>query len=480
MIEAFAEAGQPLFVAFYRRRLPRFLKAKELIDSGRLGEVTMLTYRYAKHGRQGLDPERLPWRLVAEHAGGGLLLTWAPTPWTSSTSSSGRSRRFKATAANLASPCDMEDTVAMHCRFACGGMGVCSWNFAAAADEDMIEISGTEGKITLSVFGNEPVRLETAAGVEQFDLPNPPHIQQPLIQSIVDQLHGQGECPSTGVTAARTSRVMDEVLAGYYGGREDAFWARPDGDYMIVPRSGQVFISKAADGILGPYRSMGPSVFPKGIPNLEDPVVFYSGGFYQIVVNSWSTRKAYHLVSQDGKSNWVNRGLAYDPTKDFCRYTDGTVNHWHKMERPGVLLENGHVTAMTFAVLDTPKEKQLGNDGHGSKIIVVPFDGAAWIEISRGLPAHPRSPRRNEQDDEESHAAASCHRTAEAAGRERGESLRARVSRQSDRFSNSSVFSIFPRNRPIVGTEFLAASGGGLVTGILTAAVLHRGFGTPS
>ena len=153
----------------------------------------------------------------------------------------------------------------------------------------MIEIGGTEGKIMLSVFGNEPVRLETAAGVEQFDLPNPPHIQQPLIQSIVDELHGHGRCPSTGVTAVRTSRVMDEVLAGYYGGREDAFWARPDGDYMIVPRSGQVFISKAADGILGPYRSMGPSVFPKGIPNLEDPVVFYSGGFYQIVVNSWST-----------------------------------------------------------------------------------------------------------------------------------------------------------------------------------------------
>jgi hypothetical protein len=152
---------------------------------------------------------------------------------------------------------------------------------------------------------------------------------------------------------------------------------RPDGDYMIVPRSGQVFISKAADGVLGPYKSMGPSVFPKGIPALEDPAIFYSGGLYHIIVNSWSTRKAYHLTSKDGKSNWINRGLAYVPTTDFCRYTDGTVNHWHKLERPGVLLENGHVTALTFAVLDTPKEKQRGNDGHGSKIIVVPFDGAA-------------------------------------------------------------------------------------------------------
>jgi len=152
---------------------------------------------------------------------------------------------------------------------------------------------------------------------------------------------------------------------------------RPDGDYMIVPRSGQVFISKAADGILGPYKSVGPSAFPKGIPNLEDPCIFYSGDLYHIIVNSWSERKAYHLTSRDGKNDWVNRGIAYDPTKAFIRYTDGTVNRWHKLERPGVLMENGHVTAMTFAVLDTPKDNQTGNNGHGSKIIVVPFDGAA-------------------------------------------------------------------------------------------------------
>lgn len=139
---------------------------------------------------------------------------------------------------------------------------------------------------------------------------------------------------------------------------------------------GACFHQQSADGILGPYQDLGPS-FPRGIPNLEDPCIWYAGGFYHILVNSWSTRKAYHLTSKDGKADWVNRGLAYDPTKDFLRYTDGTVNHWHKLERPGVLLENGHVTAVTLAVLDIPKEQQKGNDAHGSKIIVIPFDGAA-------------------------------------------------------------------------------------------------------
>jgi hypothetical protein len=28
--------------------------------------------------------------------------------------------------------------------------------------------------------------------------------------------------------------------------------------------------------------------------------------------------------------------------------------------------------------MDTPKESQKGNNGHGSKVVVLPFDGAAF------------------------------------------------------------------------------------------------------
>jgi len=168
---------------------------------------------------------------------------------------------------------------------------------------------------------------------------------------------------------------------------------RPDGDYMIVPRSGAILISK--DGILGPYTVQGASIYPKvaGLPlrDLEDPVVWYGGGLYHIVVNGWSDRKAYHITSVDGINNWTFRGLAYDPTKDFARYTDGTVNHWNKLERPGVVLENGHVVAVTLAVLDVPKDEEKGNDTHGSKIIVIPFDGAA-LDRDMESPATARRP----------------------------------------------------------------------------------------
>jgi hypothetical protein len=155
---------------------------------------------------------------------------------------------------------------------------------------------------------------------------------------------------------------------------------RADGSYLMATRFGAMMLSTT--GIMGPYKVQGPSVYQNvaGLSNnaREDPCFWYSGGQYHMVVNWYNDRKAYHMTSPDGIKNWKLMGLAYDPTKDFVRYTDGTVNHWYKMERLGVLIENGHVTHFTLAVIDVDKSKDLGNDTHGTKVIVIPFDGIGF------------------------------------------------------------------------------------------------------
>lgn len=155
---------------------------------------------------------------------------------------------------------------------------------------------------------------------------------------------------------------------------------RPDGNFLMVSRPGIVMLSTT--GILGPYVAQGPSVWPTiaGYDNAyaEDPALWYSGGLYHITVNYWDIRKARHLVSTDGLKNWRDTGLAYDPTANFLRHTDGTINHWTHIERPGVLIENGQVTHFTLSVVDVWKWEELGNDNHGSKVLVVPFDGAKF------------------------------------------------------------------------------------------------------
>lgn len=224
MVKAFVAAKQPLFVAYYRRCLPRFVAAKELIDTGRLGRITSINYRHSRLYRPTPNPE---WRLDVRESGGGLFLDLGSHALDLFDHLLGPLTQVAGSAANF-SDHSVEDAVAMSFSTAAGAIGAASWNFATSMIEDDITIDGTKARLMMTCFGNEPLRLRHPDGAtESFDHPNPPHVQQPLIQTIVDQLHGHGACPSTGESAARTSRVMDIALSTYYGGRDDAFWDRP-------------------------------------------------------------------------------------------------------------------------------------------------------------------------------------------------------------------------------------------------------------
>jgi predicted dehydrogenase len=225
MVEAFRAKELPLFVAYYRRALPRFLKAKERIDAGALGRVTAVTYRHTRH----FLPEGLyQWRLDPVHSGGGLLLDLGSHLLDMVDYLLGPLTDVTGNAANFAGG-PAEDAVSMSFRTAGGAVGSAVWNFAGSQRQDLLEIDGTDGRLEISCFGDEAVRFTSSIREASYSLPNPPHIQQPLIQTIVDELLGRGgPCPSTGETGARTSWVMDQVLTGYYGSRDDDFWARPD------------------------------------------------------------------------------------------------------------------------------------------------------------------------------------------------------------------------------------------------------------
>lgn len=181
-------------------------------------------------------------------------------------------------------------------------------------------------------------------------------------------------------------------LAAYGGGKGNMsnvqILLRPDGRYMIVARSTAPMLSD--QGILGPYKIRGDRIY-KRYPELpqeknEDPTVWYSGGLYHIVYNHWPSKTSHHFTSQDGIRDWKYRGIAFkkEESKIF-RYRDGTVNDWQFVERPTALVENGHVTHFLFSVLDVHKGQDLVNDNHGSKIVVVPFDGAAFDRDMREI-----------------------------------------------------------------------------------------------
>ncbi len=232
MIAACARAAQKLFVAYYRRAMPRFVRVKELLDGGAIGALTAVSYRLTTPSPPNFDPTKKTWRLDATDSGGGLFLDvgshaldlidfyCGPLPLAS----------VHGEAARLAADSGVEDAVTMTFRTAAGVPGAALFNFASTVREDVMELTGTKGRITFGVYNHERVKVETADDPPTyFEYPVPQHIAQDLIQTVVDDLLGRGRCPSTGESGRRTSAVMDRALEGYYSGRADAFWTRPQG-----------------------------------------------------------------------------------------------------------------------------------------------------------------------------------------------------------------------------------------------------------
>lgn len=210
MIQACRLAGVPLFVAYYRRSLPRFLKVKELLDAGAVGDVrgvTMALYMPL--------PDKLDWHYLPEVGGGGKFVDMGCHTLDFLDYVLGPIRSVTGFAGNLGGLYPVEDTVAGAFEFESGVQAVGIWSFTTFKMFDKTEIIGTMGKISFSSFDTEPVILTTNEGVAEFAIDNPPHVHQPLIQTIVDELNGAGHCPSTGESGARTNWVMDQLLAGY-------------------------------------------------------------------------------------------------------------------------------------------------------------------------------------------------------------------------------------------------------------------------
>ena len=218
IIAAGRAANVPVFVAYYRRALPRFRKVRELVfDERAIGKPRIVNVvLHEPHHPRYHDAADLPWHVRPEISGGGIfvdigchtldLLDWLFGPL----------RRVHGTASNQLGAYPPEDTVAMSFAFDTGLLGTGLWNFGALQHEDRIEVIGDGGRMRFATFGDGPILVENGAGAREVRVENPVHIQQPLIEAVVRELRGEaGACPSTAVSAARTSAVMDAVLRDY-------------------------------------------------------------------------------------------------------------------------------------------------------------------------------------------------------------------------------------------------------------------------
>src|SRR6185312_11952567 len=128
MVDACKARGVPLWVAYYRRALPRFVAVREMIADGAIGDVRMVSLRQlqAAPAPEALESHALAWRDDGAR-GGGLFFEGVGHTLDILDFLLGPIADVQAFADNQARAYTMEDVVVAGFRFASGVYGSGTW-----------------------------------------------------------------------------------------------------------------------------------------------------------------------------------------------------------------------------------------------------------------------------------------------------------------------------------------------------------------
>lgn len=213
MVKVSKQTGSPLFVAYYRRSLPGFLKVKNLIEQGAIGKPLHFSIRLLSPPHPDDFNNPLPWRVNPEISGGGYIYDLGSHQLDIIDYFFGPINQVSSLAYNRKKLYEPEDFISAGFLCENGVTGDGLWDFGAPEylREDKIIITGEKGKIDFSCFGFSPVKVVQDDIRRYYDFKRPHHVQQAFIQSIVDELNGRGTCPGSLESAVRTSRLLDVI-----------------------------------------------------------------------------------------------------------------------------------------------------------------------------------------------------------------------------------------------------------------------------
>ncbi len=214
MVEAFGRAEQPLWVAYYRRALPRFQFVRRLMADGVIGRVTSAHVQV--FDQLAVGEQATAWRYNAAVAGAGPFFDLASHCVDLLDFLLGRITGVAAFAVNTGGTYQAEDVVSAAFEVEGGVLCTGLWNFNAGRAHDELLITGSDGEIQTSVFGDADVSVSHGGETTVHAVRNPPHVHQPLVQTVVDELLGTGRCESRGESGARASWVLDRCVEAYY------------------------------------------------------------------------------------------------------------------------------------------------------------------------------------------------------------------------------------------------------------------------
>lgn len=217
MRAACARHGVPLFVAYYRRGQEKFLRLKQLMESGAIGEIRSFEYAYASPTAP-VDPARL-WLQDPALAGGGMLYDIGSHMLNMLLFLFGDVRSLAP-----ADPCPgrlpSQEQYAVTLQMAQEVTGSVALDFTALQWQDCLHVCGTRGSLQTSIMRNDPLLLCTQQGKEELAFAPIEHVQQPYIAQMVATLQGQPVLENSGWDGLRTQQLLEALQQrGTMGGQ---------------------------------------------------------------------------------------------------------------------------------------------------------------------------------------------------------------------------------------------------------------------
>ena len=214
MTKTAATKNIKMVVAHYRREQPFFKKVKQLLDENAIGDIRFVRLEFSRSpfSKEDLAIEQNAWRVNPSIAGGGIFHDLAPHQLDLMLYFFGPVEKVNGIATNQAGNYEADDMVAGNILFKNGIAFSGSWCFNAVDKTDHCEITGSEGKISFSVFNNTAIHLTTKDGNIIFPFELLQHVQQPMIERVVQYFLDEASNPCNGNEAAEVMRLIEEIV----------------------------------------------------------------------------------------------------------------------------------------------------------------------------------------------------------------------------------------------------------------------------
>ncbi|MCX6960755.1 MAG: Gfo/Idh/MocA family oxidoreductase [Verrucomicrobia bacterium] len=210
---AFSAKDLSLFVAYYRRSLPRFEKIKSWIDEKRIGEIRHINWHFMRPPSAVDVSGEYNWRTDVNVAPGGYFDDLASHGLDLFVHLLGEIKNASGVNLNQQNLYSAKDAIAATWLHKSGITGTGSWNFCCQFLGDTATIYGSRGKIIFSIFKENNIVLETENGKTELFIAHPENVQLFHVKKMQEHLSEISIHPSTGLSAVHTNWVMDQIMS---------------------------------------------------------------------------------------------------------------------------------------------------------------------------------------------------------------------------------------------------------------------------